>query len=348
MELKHETLTPPLSKKQALQIINDLRNKDEHSSSISGTRLNFHGISLTNEDLSGLDFSEADFSEADLTGADLSGARLFKANLQKASLFKANLHRADLTGADLSNANLEEANCCEAGLGMATLIDTHLFNVKLRGSTLSKATLKRVDLRCADMKYSRLRETKLINSYLTEANLQGAILSLCDVDGSFFNNADLRDARLRNIKNYETAEWIGVDIRDINFAGAYTLRRFIIDQNYLKEFKERNKLSRMLYYLWWATSDCGRSFIRWCGCIMFLAVLFAWIYTFADIDFKNDPSWISSLYFSIVTMTTLGYGDIVPVSSGARIIAMLEVITGYLMLGGLLTIFNNKMARRSE
>ena len=35
-------------------------------------------------------------------------------------------------------------------------------------------------------------------------------------------------------------------------------------------------------------------------------------------------------YFSVVTLTTLGYGDIVPVSSGARLAVMLEALFGQL------------------
>jgi len=35
-------------------------------------------------------------------------------------------------------------------------------------------------------------------------------------------------------------------------------------------------------------------------------------------------------YFSVITLTTLGYGDIVPVSSSARLVAMLEALFGQL------------------
>jgi hypothetical protein len=40
----------------------------------------------------------------------------------------------------------------------------------------------------------------------------------------------------------------------------------------------------------------------------------------------------SLLYLSLVTLTTLGYGDIVPVSQPARIMAALEAITGVLYI----------------
>ncbi len=337
--------SPPLTREQALAKIEEMRSKGEHAP-VAG--LSFQGVSLTGQDLSSLDFSGTDLSEADLTGADLSGARFFKTNLRNASLFQAKLRRADFTGADLTNANLEEADCREAGFGMADLHDARLFNVNLTASTLSKARLTNADLRCAVMKNARLRETALTGADLTGADLRGGDLSRCDVSGSIFNDADLRNARLRLVKNFEKAKWIGADIRDINFAGAYRLRRFVVDQNYLKEFKDRNRFFKTLYFLWWVTSDCGRSILRWCAMIGALVLLFAWLYSFVNLGLTGNDPWGSRLYFSIVTLTTLGYGDIVPLSPTARFIAMLEVMTGYIMLGGLLSIFNNKIARRGD
>jgi hypothetical protein len=37
-------------------------------------------------------------------------------------------------------------------------------------------------------------------------------------------------------------------------------------------------------------------------------------------------------YFSFTTLTTLGYGDIVPHSAGARTLAVLEAVTGQIYL----------------
>ena len=52
-------------------------------------------------------------------------------------------------------------------------------------------------------------------------------------------------------------------------------------------------------------------------------------------------------YFSIVTFTTLGFGDITPTNRAGEIWLVLEVLLGYVMLGGLIAIFANKFARRS-
>jgi hypothetical protein len=51
----------------------------------------------------------------------------------------------------------------------------------------------------------------------------------------------------------------------------------------------------------------------------------------------GEPEHQSSLtYFSYVTMATLGYGDIVPVHPAARMLAILEALTGLLFPAALL------------
>ncbi len=329
---------------EALEIIERLRRGE----SLAPPLLNFRGASLRGEDLSGLDLFGADFSGADLSEVNLSGARLFNAKFVNALLIKARLQGAEMTGCDLSGANLEGANGRQAGLGMADLSGARLFNCNLCRATLTKTNLEKADLRCAKLRHTRMREARLIGADLTEADLYGIHLSLSDVKDAIFTNADMREARLRRIVHFEQAEWIGVDIRDINFSGAYRVRRFIVDQNYLHEFKNVNRFSHFVYNIWLLTSDCGRSLLRWCGCIAVLTLVFAWIYTFVGIDYGENQNWIAPVYFSVVTLSTLGYGDILPVTPVARMVSLVEVVAGYVMLGGLLSIFANKMARRGE
>ena len=44
----------------------------------------------------------------------------------------------------------------------------------------------------------------------------------------------------------------------------------------------------------------------------------------------TDAGIANWIYFSFVTLTTVGYGDITPVARAARSIAMLEALTGQL------------------
>jgi hypothetical protein len=46
----------------------------------------------------------------------------------------------------------------------------------------------------------------------------------------------------------------------------------------------------------------------------------------------NSPAWIESLYFSGVTFTTVGYGDIAPHTTGMRLTALLESASGFALI----------------
>jgi uncharacterized protein YjbI with pentapeptide repeats len=310
--------------------------------------LDSRGADLAGRDLRSVDLTGVDLEGANLSGCDLSGVHLLKARLRGADLSRANLCEAELAGADLTGAHLKDTNAVRAGFGMAMLRGAQLFNAKLAGATFSGADLTDADLRCADLRGARLREATLNGCDLTSADLEGADLSMAHVARASFRNATVHDTRLRSLDGFAKADWIGVDIHNINCAGAYRLRRFVIDQNYLKEFRQSSVTARWLYYVWWATSDCGRSVARWGLWIAVQTVFFAWLYGIVGLDYGGEPTALSPLYFSVVTFTTLGYGDVVPVTPLAQSVAMAEVVCGYVMLGGLLSIFSNIIARRGE
>lgn len=122
---------------------------------------------------------------------------------------------------------------------------------------------------------------------------------------------------------------------------------------YLLDFKKRHP---KLHSIWWLFADCGRSFLRWALWSLILAevftIIFSFFYYFNPLSFKSEvisSSWpgVSLMYYSIVTFTTLGFGDIVPTIPALQIIIIIEVIMGYVMLGGLISIFANVLARRS-
>ena len=311
-------------------------------------KLELRGARLAGTDLSGLDLSGADLSEADLAGARLAEAVLRGAKLRGADLRGATLDASELLGADLREARLWECRAQGAGFGGADLGGAQLMSAVLANATLSHARLEGADLRVADLSGVRLHEADLGGADLAGAKLAGAELVQTRVAGANFRDADLRGARLAHLVGFDDAEWLGVDIRDGDFRGGLQVRRLILDENFLYEFRTRSRTHHWIYSLWRITSDCGRSFGRWALFSLAIILFFAVCYGFVAIDFGDHPTPLSPLYFSVVTLTTLGYGDAVPASMAAQCVAMLQVVTGYFALGGLLSIFANKMARRAD
>jgi uncharacterized protein YjbI with pentapeptide repeats len=221
------------------------------------------GMNFLGRDLSGLDLSGCDFTKAELSRCNLKGTIATHAKFDGATLFQACLDGGEFMASSFRDANLSEASIQTAGLGETKLEGANLVLTNLDGSTLTKASLKGARVHMASLQDARLVEASLNGTEFNQANLSGADLRDCDVSHADFGKADLRGIQLRGLKNYGSANWIGADIRDIDFTGAYLIRRHIVDENYLDEFQNQGKLSRWIYWLWWATSDCGRSLLRW-------------------------------------------------------------------------------------
>ena len=325
-------------------LVDQLRGHD-----MAGRRaFDLRGVDLADADLSNLDLSGLDLTGANLRAANLSGAHLVGSVLHGATLYAADLAGAELLGADLGESDLSNAHAEGAGFGGADLAGACLREARLDGATFTQAKLSHASLRCATLRNARMLEVDFSYADLQRSDLRSADLSDSRLEGAVLSHADLRGARLSNVSGFEKAHWIGVDLRDMDLRGAVRVRRFVLDENYLHEFRTSSRGSALLHSVWSITSDCGRSFARWGLWVALVVLSFAALFGLVDVDYGPHPTPLSPVYFSIVTLTTLGYGDALPASLAAQIVVMLEVVLGYLALGGLISIFANKMARRAE
>ncbi len=123
------------------------------------------------------------------------------------------------------------------------------------------------------------------------------------------------------------------------------IKKMTEDAWYLSNYM---KIHPYIYRIWKISSDCGRSILRWTVWSVLIVLLFAFSYMIIGPEAFRPRSytWYSWIYYSVVTFTTLGFGDITPIKWYSEVIVTLEVIIGYIMLGGLISIFSNKLARR--
>jgi len=114
---------------------------------------------------------------------------------------------------------------------------------------------------------------------------------------------------------------------------------------------------KILYQIWETTCNYGESYWRFIGWMSFIILGFTIIYlpsninygnlaiTFKEYPFYEGNSFLTALYFSVVTFATLGFGDITPVSNAGKLWVIFEVMCGYVMLGILITLVARKMTR---
>jgi uncharacterized protein YjbI with pentapeptide repeats len=270
-------------------------------------------VNLEKANLKGASLKEANFERVNLFGADLTGAWLKGAGFQKAKLHRANLQNSKLNDANFERASLEAANLQEANLVMANF---------------QAADLVRADLQSAN---------------LLMANLNGANLRGANMEGSNVTNVRFfRGSRQRNFQGIRVATCYGNQI----------FKSFAQDQDYIETLRATGTWGEVKFWIWYIFADCGRSFLRWGLWSVGIAVLFGLVYFWMGpehikVDSPLPFSWLTMMYYSVVTFTTLGFGDIKPATETAAMVVMLEVILGYIMLGGLVAILANKVARRS-
>ena len=273
--------------------------------------------------LDGKGGKKADLSKSDLSYRNLRKSNLKRANLQKANLIEANLQKAYLRKANLQKASLWDANLQKAGLDGANFQKASLWDANLQKASLWHANLKKAELRRANLQDSTLRDSDLEKT---------------DVFGIQYK---------RSLGEFQ-------GIRVSTCYGSERFKRFAQDQAYIDELAEGKWWESWLYYLWHIFADCGRTPFSWiCWSILFaiyFGINFFWMGKAAFIMPENTRlAWepVTLIYYSTVTFTTLGFGDITPNTTTAAMWVMAEVILGYIMLGGLISILATIIARRS-
>ncbi len=266
-------------------------------------------------------------------------------------LTPAVLNNTDLRGVDLSNSTIAGADFTSARLD-GTLLRGTRFGIKTptgydsrwhhkdRRGYSDKIKRNRVKL---FNKYRRLKP-KWLRSLLKPIIKRRVKSTMIRAELPIFEEANL-----------EAADW----------ADNRRAQRDFIYAEYVRQFKHHHP---RIAKLWSITCDYGRTLKRWAAWSATFMILFGALFLASHLLHKADDNWFtrnvlpqvelqhelqkgqptefSYFYFSAVTFTTLGFGDVTPINLAGQIAVTIEVILGYVMLGGLISIFAVKLARR--
>lgn len=250
-------------------------------------------------------------------------------------MYKCDLRGAILQEADLTGADLSECDCSGADFRGAVLQGANLSGANLRGANLSYADLRDASLHEADVTGTDFRFAHLDGVDATHARyggyktMTGHFYGVRGIDGAFGNALFVRDA-----KDQDYIDTLFETIREK-------------PDGWLKRFD-------LWLFRTWGLIDHGRSLgkVSLYACI--IATLYGIIYTldmrlgWGMMDYSNSAnSWFTPFYYSIVTYTTLGYGDVTAENIVGEFLVISEVVIGYFTLGLLLAILANTVARRS-
>ncbi|QKE65554.1 pentapeptide repeat-containing protein [Aquipseudomonas campi] len=267
------------------------------------------------------------------------------------------LKRAALAGIDLVNHGSRSGyQLHDTDLYRADLQNAHLFALDLRGSSLMKADLRGTNLHCAD-----LRDCNLLGIRLDGARLDNVIWDrqlLQERRGRERQRAGDSDAARQLFEEAEeTYRNLRLHLEKAGLfeqAGIFFHREMVMRRLQMPRFSGKRLLSWLVDLfsgygekpLNVVLFSLGLIFV--CGLLYFLvgvrhgdlplrlALERGWLANLADLA--------GCLYFSVVTFTTLGYGDITP-HGLARPIAALEAFAGSFTMALFVVVFVKKMTR---
>jgi uncharacterized protein YjbI with pentapeptide repeats len=326
------------------------------------TNLDFAKADLRRAIFNNALFYKCDMSEVNFSGCALSQVKFAEVNLSRSrfgGFFEplSQLKGVTFLRCDLTHNFLQQHDLSESELSGTDFSDSNMIQTNFSNSTANGAIFKSVGLLGANFSSCSLSTSKFIDS-----DLSGANFSLVNLKFAAFDNTNLAGVN-SEFKSYfkrlhESFEkktkpnHVGCRV-DATY-GNERFKKAIQEEAYLEEFAAARP---HWYKLWLISSDCGRSMRLWSIWSSIIALSFAFAFynigldgfTFNDqiTELVKSGDFFPFVYYSVVTFTTLGFGDITPISHLAMAVVICEVVIGFVMLGLLISILANKVASRS-
>lgn len=276
-----------------------------------------------------------------------NGISLVGYSLKRAELMELNLvHNDSKTGHDLSYADLYHAN----------LRGAHLFHVDLHGASLMKADLENANLHCANLEYCNLLGVKLTNARIENVSWGKKLIQEKNADKAcregdhetMLDSLEQAEEIYRNLR--KTAENQGL----FELSGYFFYKEMVMRRYQLPRFSFQRGVSTLVDWF----CGYGERPLNVVVFSLFLIGVCTIIYFVMGLASNGHPlqvnlsaslysnfiTFLECLYFSVVTFTTLGYGDIVPIGS-TRPVAALQAFTGNFTIALFVVVFVKKMTR---
>jgi len=273
----------------------------------------------TQKIMSNFSLKNCDLSNINLVNTSKKeGYKFHSCNLYKSNFEKSHCYKVDFTASNLMKSNFSNANLNGANLSDCNLLGTNFKNAKLENIIWGKELLQEKNAKkCKDtsLKIELYQEAEEIYRYLRKITEEDGLV---DTAGFFFQ----KEMQMRRKK--------------------------------MKKYSMQRLISKIVDL----SCGYGEKPIRIISLSIFIIFFFSFLFFLTGLLYEghvlrylenksflyNIDIYLNSLYFSVVTFTTLGYGDILPLGF-SRLFAALEALIGGFILAIFVVVFVKKMTR---
>lgn len=266
---------------------------------------------------------------------------------------------ADLRGINLTEISVQNAEICNANFNYANFKCSHL----------SQVILRHVNFISADLRGSRVFNITLAgDSSIAGADLRGAFVNILrgvndtsvkypfkyePVSALYLITALIlslfTDRNVYFDKTGKHTRFLANDVSALTAPDNKMLRHYIDWYQYvftkLASLRDQSIKDKIIFSLSIVTTKAWSSYVSLAVTGLVINLLFAAIFCLYYSNFNGlDDNYFSAFYYSAVTFTTLGYGDITPEGGWARLLVVLEVVLGYVTLGMFVYLLSRKVS----
>jgi hypothetical protein len=258
----------------------------------------------------------------------------------------------DLRGIEMANIKITDSALRNGCFSTSNFSNTNLQHLQFDNMNFVKANFS--NSRLANIGFQN-------NSTITGANLTNAFINAISFtdqilgDGITYKPITyfqlLQKAIGKATKNRNHTEFLFVDTKAITNYELHNLKRY--SEWYMKvsrlirdsKFNIKKKISTFLQIL---ISKYWTSYTVFGGITIITILLLSTVFNLTSGNFKTPAEiqpidFIDSIYFVIVTFTTLGYGDISPINHYGQCFVILTALTGYLFLAIFIYLLSKKI-----
>ncbi|MCJ8314271.1 MAG: pentapeptide repeat-containing protein [Saccharospirillaceae bacterium] len=284
---------------------------------------------------------------------DVSISQLLSENLKSGACGEGYI----LKHCNLQNIDLVNRGCHDG----YNLIGADFYHANLKSAHLFKANLKNASLMKADLSYANLHEVNLEGCNLLGAKFDGAKIENVRWGNELLQETQAREQPERALEYYQQVVEICRGIRKaaenqglFETAGYFFHKEMVYRRFQIPKFSFQRFISKTVDIFCGYGEKPIRVVLFSIFFILVCALGFAYggvAYNAENIKLSMDHSiWgnakvlLGSIYFSVVTFTTLGYGDLTPVGM-VRVLAAFEAFIGSFTSALFVVVFVKKMTR---